>query len=270
MSLQYSADAVDLKLFVSAPEWSKFNGLGYSLHVVDQVSSQSVSGLDVPILRGGAWQSALFDPFSRYSQSMRVNIPPAAPANRAMWLVLTLWRETDGKFHRRQVISSDRQLLGDTQVILGEFVKKSRSDTAPTIALATFDIGFALESAHLPEQVQAGETLSVRFSWRASQDGHEDHAQFLHFGHEESGAWWVHDQSPLGERLPTRLWYSGLAESELWQLPLPRDLAPGVYAVYSGLYRHRDKERIIARDADGKAFLDARVPLGQILVKRAS
>ena len=75
--------------------------------------------------------------------------------------------------------------------------------------------------------------------------------QFLHFGHEESGTWWVYDQQPLGPRLPTRLWYSGLADSEIWQVPLPADLAPGRYTVFTGLYRTRDQERVPASDAAG-------------------
>ena len=72
--------------------------------------------------------------------------------------------------------------------------------------------------------------------------------QFLHLGHEETGATggcmtscpWVH-------RLPTRLWYKGLADSEVWQVPLPADLAPGRYEVFTGLYRSRDLERVPAK-----------------------
>ena len=49
-------------------------------------------------------------------------------------------------------------------------------------------------------------------------------------------------------------WYSGLADSETWQVPLPADLAPGRYSVFTGLYRARDQERIPASDAKGSAF----------------
>ena len=84
----------------------------------------------------------------------------------------------------------------------------------------------------------------------------------------ESGAWFVYDHQPLGPRLPTRLWYSGLADSETWQAPLPADLAPGRYSVFTGLYRARDQERIPASGAEGTPWLDARVPLGSLLVER--
>ena len=90
--------------------------------------------------------------------------------------------------------------------------------------------------------------------------------QFLHFSHEESGEWWVYDQQPLGPRLPTRLWYSGLADSEIWQVPLPADLAPGRYTIFTGLYRTRDQQRVPASDSEGKSWLDARVRLGILTI----
>ena len=266
ISLQHNADAVDVKLYVSAPEWKKFDGLGYSLHLVDQVSSQSVASWDENISRIGAWRAALFDPIFRYSESMRVNILPTVPANRAFWLVLTLWREEDGQFPRRKVISSSHRLLSDTQVILDEFVIKSKSETDAATKLATFDNGFALESASLPARIRPGDALDIAFSWRSSQDSGADYHQFLHFQHRATGEMWGFDQQPLGPRLPTRLWYSGLADSETWQVPLPPDMAPGRYEVFTGLYRVTDLERMIARDPSGEPFLDARVPLGSMNV----
>ena len=95
----------------------------------------------------------------------------------------------------------------------------------------------------------------------------KDYTQFLHFRHEVSGTWWVYDQQPLGPRLPTRLWYNGLIDSETWQVPLPADLAPGQYNVFTGLYRQSDLERVPASDADGMPFLDGRVPLGSLIVE---
>ena len=68
--------------------------------------------------------------------------------------------------------------------------------------------------------------------------------------------------------MPTRLWYKGLVDSETWQVPLPADLAPGRYRVFTGLYRTRDRERIPARDGDGDHFGDNRVPLRTLIIER--
>ena len=96
----------------------------------------------------------------------------------------------------------------------------------------------------------------------------EEYVQFLHFRHEENGAWWVYDQQPLGARLPTRLWYEGLVDSTLWEIPLPVDLALGRYSVVTGLYRTRDLERLpVSASADGTPFLDARVPLDMLTIE---
>ena len=91
--------------------------------------------------------------------------------------------------------------------------------------------------------------------------------QFLHFVNEENGTLWNHDQQPLGSRLPTRLWYRGLADTETWQVPVPADLEPGKYRVFTGLYRAGDQQRVPAVDADGTPFVDARVPLGVLTIE---
>ena len=64
------------------------------------------------------------------------------------------------------------------------------------------------------------------------------------------------------------LQYSGLADTEVWQVPLPDDLAPGKYTVFTGLYRRSDLKRVPAYDAEGTPWLDARVPLGIISIGR--
>ena len=118
----------------------------------------------------------------------------------------------------------------------------------------------------MPERAQPGNPLPIAFAWRADERGTDDYTQFLHFMHEGSGEWLVYDQQPLGPRLPTRLWYAGLSDSETWLVPLPADLAPGAYEAYTGLYRSSDKERVPARDANGNLFQDARVPIGVLIV----
>ena len=257
---------IHLHLYLSPRRWD-FNGLGYSVHLVDQISSDLITGRDqyanrqLEFLLGPDYVPV-------YRQWVNLKIPPQTPVNRAFWIVLTLWREQDGEYVRQKVLASDQQLLNETQVILGELVIPAASTAAPPATpIALFDNGFTLAAVDLPERAQPGETLTIPFTWRSDVAGDEDHVQFLHFGHEESGAWWVYDQQPLGPRLPTRLWYNGLADSEIWQVPLPADLAPGRYTIFTGLYRQSDLERIPASDIDGKPFLDARVPLGSLMIE---
>ena len=136
---------------------------------------------------------------------MKVEIPPQAPANRALWVVLTLWREKDGEYVLQEILASDHRLLSDTQVILDELIIPSPSASSSADALAVFDNGFTLDAVDLPEYARAGEALSLPFAWLSEEQGREDYIQFLHLGHQESGTWWVYDQQPLGPRLPTPL-----------------------------------------------------------------
>ena len=241
------------------------SGLGYSIHLVDQVSGESISSRDRFTHRRHFLLTPGYTPV--YRQWVEMERPAAVQDNHAYWIVLTLWRESDGDYRPLEILESDLPLLVDTQVVLGEKVWRDRPSAASGDSLALFDNGFVLDAWEAPDTVRAGDPLTIAFSWRSDADGSEDHAQFLHLGHVESGEWWVYDQQPLGARLPTRLWYRGLADSETWQVPLPADLAPGRYDVFSGLYRARDKERIPVRDAAGDYFLDARVPLGSLVIE---
>ena len=241
------------------------SGLGYSIHLVDQVSGASVSSRDRYAHRHFFMLGPRYIPI--YRQWVEVERSPQTPTNRAYWIVLTLWRDEGAGWAPQKIVSSDHQLLDDSQVILDELVLRSASTESPGDPVAIFDNGFKLAAAELPEKSQAGQALRVTFSWRAENSGEEDHAQFLHLGHAESGEWFVYDQAPMGERLPTRLWYRGLADSETWHVPLPADLAPGRYHVFTGIYRARDRERVPARNVDGSSFLDFRVPLGSLEIE---
>ncbi len=260
-----------LHLFMSAGRWDFFgrglSGLGYSVQLLDQVDGGSVLGRDAYSHQRFFLLAPGYAPV--YRQWIDLGQLERLPANRAYWLVLTLWRDDNEGYARLGILGSDLDLLSEDQAILGEvLVPADTPEASPAGApLARFENGFALDAVEMPPLARAGEALPIHFFWRSDVDADEDHAQFLHLGHAESGEWWVYDQQPLGPRLPTRLWYSGLADSELWQAPLPADLAPGRYNIFTGLYRARDRERVTATGAEGGAFLDARVPLGSLLIE---
>ena len=262
--------AVDMQLAMHLPEALPLAQLGHSLHLVDQQSGASVAAHNTYVALE-SWRKVsrrIHDYKPLLRQSAKIAVPASAPRNRALWVVLSLWREDGSAYVQQKILSSSHPLLSDTQVILGEIALQapaSSGDLPP--ALARFDNGFALQPVTLPASASAGTSLPITFRWRADSASREDYGQFLHMQHIESGEWVVYNQPPLGARLPTRLWYSGLDDSETWQLPLPAELAPGGYALSTGLYRVSDKERLPARDAQGAPFTDARIPLGIVHVQ---
>lgn len=258
--------AVAVQLYSYARYHAYFT-LGYSVHLVDQLTGESLASSDK---NWGPWVGPRLGPGYRHAHRERLvlRIPPEAPKNRALWLVVTLWSERDGLYEKKTIVSSDHRLLSATQAILSEMVLPAES-TAPIDSnrLARFDNGFSLDIVELPAAIRAGDTLRVAFGWRAEADSTDELIQFLHFVSDESGAQWGHDQQPLGARLPTRLWYAGMADRELWEIPVAADLAPGAYAVYTGLYRSTNHERLAVAGADGRSFAEARVPLSMLLVE---
>lgn len=264
--LNHDQDQVALNLFALAKAWRHYKGVGYSLHLVDQVSGASYASIDVGGHRRHTVAYRLVGRSLLYKQRLALAIPPSTPRDRALWLVLTMWREQDAEFTRQQIEASEFPLLDDDQVILNELVLKDVKGPSSSDPIAFFEPGISLEGADFPERGQAGASLLFRFDWRSDEAVEEDYIQFLHFGHEASGDWLVFDQPPLGPRLPTRLWYSGMVDSEVWQVSLPEDLAPGQYALYTGLYRISDLERMHASTVDGTPFIDNRIPLGSLTI----
>ncbi len=242
---------------------------GFSVHIVDQLSGDSVASREtVAHRRYVVWPGGRgYEPV--YAQAIDIALPPETPVNRALWVLFSHWREIDGQFVPQAVVASDLRLLNETQVVLGELAlpAESTSSTASTLALAVFENGFALNHVDMPERARAGATVKLSFNWGTEVPGSEDYAQFLHFVNNDSGAQWGHDQQPLGPRLPTRLWYSGLRDSETWEVTVPANIAAGNYAVFTGLYRASDLVRVAARDPDGMPYADARVPLGEMIVE---
>ena len=256
------ADSVTVRLWLSPAGWD-YRGLGYTIGLVDQVTGQPLLSENALANRRLEFHFAPgFIPV--YRQWTRINYAAVIPTNRAFWVVLTLWRAQGDDYVSQTIVRSDLKALNDSQVVLGELTRREAPAAAAPPALAEFDNGIMLTGADLPDQAHAGDTLGMRFGWYSADHGHEDLVQFLHFGHQDSGEWWIYDEQPLGARLPTRLWYTGLADAETWQVTLPADLAPGRYEVYTGLYRARDQERIPATDADGAPWRDARVRLGDL------
>lgn len=257
---------VDIVLYL--PNDAQASQLGYSIHLVDQISGESVASANEYLDRDDKVSQGLYDYKPLYRQRAELDITPQAPRNRAMWITLSLWREHDGEFDRQKVLSSDLQLLDQWQIVLSEAVLPRASSSVAGAALAAFDNGFLLTSADLSRHAQAGDTLSITFDWRAGgASGSVDYNQFVHLVHSESGEWRAFDQPPLGARLPTRLWYSGLADTETWRVPLPADLRPGNYTVFTGLYRAGDGERVPVSNAGGVAWRDQRVSLGAIRIE---
>lgn len=198
------------------------------------------------------------------AQEIPFDIPEGVPTNRALLLALGLWWHDGVRFVPQSLEAGEWQAITDALVRIADVVLKDAEKGTLAEADHSFAPGFQLSVSALPQRARAGETFTVTFHWQAKTAGQEDWQQFLHFAHQESGALWNHDQPPLGERLPTRLWYAGLSDRERWQFTLPADLAPGRYLLHTGLYRLSDGGRAPVWDATGTLWPEEKVKLGTI------
>ena len=231
---------------------------GYAIHFVDQENQTVYAAHEHwSRLNKEQWQQV-----KSYGDPQKIWIPENVPAGRAMWLVFSLWEElASGEFANIPITSSDAYQLSETHIVLRDFI------LGESIRDFLFGESFILRDVGIPVTARAGELLVIPMTWEAVTDGETDWVQFMHFVHEETGALWNHDQQPLGARLPTRFCYEGLRDTEAWQIVLPADLAPGRYAIYTGLYRLSDLARLPARDENGVALPEARVPLGYLTIR---
>ncbi len=178
--LQESDGGLGLALFLSARHWKAFDGLGYSVHLVEQASGKSAAGKDQYLAFDQRLNLRYTAHRDSYRQWLELSYPHDMPRNRALWVVLTFWRGEVGNFSRLRVLSSDLPLLSDSQIILGELVLQAPAPAAASAPLARFANGVALEAADLPARAAVGENLAVAFAWRSDADDREDYAQFLH------------------------------------------------------------------------------------------
>ncbi len=130
------------------------SGLGYSIHLIDQVSGESVHGRDRVAHRRFFLLAPRYRPV--YRQWTDIARPPTLPINRAFWIALTLWREGESAYRPLRILASDHKLLSDTQVVLGEFVVRAAGASGGEALepMARFDNGFALEGAEYPERAR--------------------------------------------------------------------------------------------------------------------
>ncbi len=233
--------------------------LGYSLQLTDPITEQVWATAD----QWSALEANLWPVNEPVSQDFSLPIPEDVPTNQALWLTLYLWWYDGISYWNLPFYSGEFPQITDSLALLEEVILPG-PESIQEGGGDVFAMGFTLLASDIPERARVGETLTVTFHWQAEAAGQEDWQQFLHFTHEESDALWNHDQPPLGKRLPTHLWYTGLVDQERWQFTLPEDLAPGRYQVHTGLYRLSDLQRAPAWDAAGLPWPEAKVALGTI------
>ncbi|MCC7380349.1 MAG: hypothetical protein IT384_00860 [Deltaproteobacteria bacterium] len=95
-------------------------------------------------------------------------------------------------------------------------------------------VGYDLD----PASPRRGDSVEIRFYWRARRSVSEDYRVFIHADAQASGARRIHgDHFPAGGRYPTWAWREGELIADAFRIAIPRDYGPDRLEIYAGLYR---------------------------------
>ena len=118
------------------------------------------------------------------------------------------------------------------------------------------------------ETTRPGATVSITITWQAGEPMTRNYTAFVHLLGPDGRMVAGQDAPPGGDARPTVTWVTGEVLSRRFDLPLPRDAAPGDYALEIGLYDAQKPgfPRLSATSSQGEA-LGNRVLLGTVRVE---
>ncbi|HET7378145.1 MAG TPA: hypothetical protein VFK30_15640, partial [Anaerolineae bacterium] len=113
----------------------------------------------------------------------------------------------------------------------------------------------------VPDQIRAGENLSIKLYWQALSTITESYTVFVHVqdtqGHTVAQA----DGQPVNADYPTDWWSGGEMIEDEHQIALPSKLPASQYRIAIGLYRLADLSRLPVTDATGQLQPDDQIIL---------
>lgn len=249
-----------------------------SAHLVSQPEIESMAQSDLP-LGGGwtGWSTETWLPGVVMRDVVRLQLPGDLPTPASYWLILRVW-ETSGN-HRRIDLSettdlpltrSDRPTVEPDVLVLFSLpvLGDAPVEPPPVEADYRFADGFTLTGYALPNTGELGGSLPLAFWWTAQADGGGDYTQFIHLLQVGGDEFTGHDQPPFGGSFPTSDWPAGMAAMDAVSVPLPEDLPPGQYHVYTGLYAPATGERQSVAAPDGQPVPDFAIDLGTVTLEQ--
>ena len=243
--------------------------LHLSLHALERPGlARSLSSAEAGLI--GQYEIDGWLPGVTVRQRLTLRLPEEMNTPASLALMLRVWR---GNWARREILgvdvhSSDRQVLGPDQVVIGSVAVPG---PAPVSAgwrplEARFGDRLALGNYTLPEEAVTGSMLALTLDWQALTAPGANFTQFLHFFAAADDSFVAgFDEPPFGGRFPTSDWPAGHALRDEWQVSLPPELTPGDYQLVFGLYDARTLERLSLQVA-GEDVRDGLLPLGRLQV----
>jgi hypothetical protein len=221
----------------------------------------------------GAYASTLWQPGDLFRDTYWVPVRAEVPAPIMGRVKVALFLDEAGQQHM-PVADARGANLGDA-VTLGRFkVAPATEPGEPSDGpgLATFAGSIRLTSATWGSAdgwpAVAGQSLTVTLAWDVLAPPAADYHVFMHLDGTD-GTVAYGDGPPSRGAYPTDLWARGERIHDQRMLPLPRDLAAGVYRLVIGLFQATG-ERAPASNPSGERLAADQLVLAEITVVQQS
>jgi hypothetical protein len=177
-------------------------------------------------------------------------------AGSRVWLVLERW----GLQREYYDPPFQQQLLAQTEPVgaveaQGIFVLRAKPNPQPLALTPAQPLAVVLgEQVQLsgytvePDQARPGQALRLTLYWQALTPLPYDYTVLVHLRRPGGEIVAQADHRPLGPLYPTTLWPVAEIIRESSDLYLPADSQPGLYELWSGMYRLETGQRLPVRD----------------------
>jgi hypothetical protein len=221
---------------------------------------------------GGSYPTSLWSSGEVIRDRYQITVPAdaAGPGPGPAFLAVGLYRlstleklsATDGEGHPI-AFPSIRLRLGAPRVLVAPRYPLG-ADLGGQVRLTGYDLE--------DDEIQAGSKLDLTLYWQAIGKLSRNYKEFVHLvpasesaiPSEERIVSQV-DRQPAGDAYPTSIWEPGDILKGKYHLEVGKDVHPGMYQLYAGLYDPETGQRLPILDAQGNAAGD-RVPVTTIEV----
>lgn len=247
-----------------------------SAHLLEHPDIESVGHYDARLGRWRGWHADTWIPGVIMRDTAQIELPADAPTSRSYWLIVRLfqWHGDEAEIDYLNttdvpITQSSQQVLEPNDVVIASIpaLGVASPPEPPTEASYAFADGFTLSGYAMPETAERGASLPLSFWWQADADVERDLTQFIHLRQNDGEAFSGYDQIPFESTFPTFDWPAGMQAVDEVEMPLPDDLPPGEYTLYTGMYVLETGERSPVSGSDGQPVPDFSIPLGTVRVE---
>lgn len=105
--------------------------------------------------------------------------------------------------------------------------------------------------------VKSGDTFKIAYFWRCLEKIKKDYKVFVHFRNKDGLIVFQQDHFPLGGSYMTTEWKKGEDIVEEYEIPVPKDIKPGIYSIFIGIYDPKNPgKRLKIKDPSFRKVID--------------